>query len=101
MHEQTYDPERAARLVVLLRALAARISNLQNDAALLEAGPELIKMMGDARSELFHYEVRMTYDTPEAAESRKIVEQAQQQAESLSFGEADDQEDEPWREKRD
>jgi hypothetical protein len=42
-------------------------------------------MMGDARSELFHYEVRSTYDTPEAAESRRIVEQARDQMESLDF----------------
>ncbi len=99
MHEQIYDPERVARLVALLRALAARINALRSDADLLEAGPELIKMMGDARSELFHYEVRITYDTPESAESRRVVEQAQQQMESLTFDDADDQEDEPWRER--
>ncbi len=97
MHDQTYDPERAARLVVLLRELAARIAALSDDRALLAAGPELIKMMGDARSELFHYEVRATYDTPEVAESRRIVEQARQQSESLTFDDAADQEDEPWR----
>lgn len=99
MNEQIYDPERAARLVVLLRALAARINALQDDADLLAAGPELIKMMGDARSELFHYEVRITYDTPEAAERRQVVEEAQQQKESLSFDDASDEEDEPWRER--
>ena len=33
-------------------------------------------MMGDARSELFHYEVRITYDTPEVADNRRIVEEA-------------------------
>ena len=97
MHDQTYDAERAARLVVLLRALAARIAALGDDRALLAAGPELLKMMGDARSELFHYEVRVTYDTPEVAESRRIVEQARQQSEALTFEDADDQEDEPWR----
>lgn len=97
MHDQTYDPERAARLVALLRALAARISALADERELLAAGPELIKMMGDARSELFHYEVRVTYDTPEVAESRRIVEQARQQLESLTFDDPADQEDEPWR----
>lgn len=97
MHEQTYDPERAARLVLLLRALAARIGALTNDADLLAAGPELMKMMGDARSELFHYEVRITYDTPETAESRRIVEQARQQGESLRFDSVGDEEDTPWR----
>lgn len=97
MHEETYDPNRAARLVILLRALAARINSLRDDGDLLEAGPELMKMMGDARSELFHYEVRITYETPAEAESRRIVEQAQQQADSLSFEDPDEGEDDPWR----
>lgn len=97
MHEQVYDPERAQRLVALLRALAERINRLENDRDLLAAGPELIKMMGDARSELFHYEVRATYDTPEIAESRRIVEQARQQMESLRFDLPEPSEDEPWR----
>ena len=97
MHEQVYDPERVPRLVVLLRGLAARISALKDDSALLAAGPELMRMMGDARSELFHYEVRSTYDTPEAAASRRLVEQARRQGESLNFGGAGDEEDEPWR----
>ncbi len=96
MHEQTYDPERAARLVLLLRALAARINALSNDAELLAAGPELLKLMGDARSELFHYEVRITYDTPEVTESRRIVDQARRQADSLSFDDLSEGEDGPW-----
>lgn len=97
MHEETYEPDRAARLAVLLRALAARINSLRDNAELLAAGPELMKMMGDARSELFHYEVRITYDTPAEAEGRRIVEQAQQQAESVTFEDPDEGEDEPWR----
>lgn len=96
MHDQVYDRERAARLVELLRSLAARIAALSQDADLLAAGPELIKMMGDARSELFHYEVRATYDTPEAAESRRIVEQARRHMEELQF-DHEDGEDQPWR----
>lgn len=96
MKEPTYDGQRARRLVELLRALAARIAELEGDADLLAAGPELNKLMGDARSELFHYEVRSTYDTPEIAESRRIVEQAREQMERIDF---DDQEDDrPWRE---
>jgi hypothetical protein len=102
MPEPTYDDSRARRLVELLRALAARIRELENDAELLTSGPELLRMMGDARSELFHYEVRSTYDTPEVAENRRIVEQAQTKIENLMFGdepfEPDDEEDEkPWR----
>lgn len=104
MTEPTYDDGRARRLVELLRALATRISDLQNDGDLLAAGPELLKLMGDARSELFHYEVRSTYDTPEVAESRRIVEEAQVNMESLLFGdeplEQDDEEDkEQWRDR--
>ena len=102
MTEPTYDDSRAGRLVELLRALAARIRELESDGELLAAGPELLKIMGDARSELFHYEVRSTYDTPEVAKSRRIVEEAQIKIENLMFGdepfEPDDEEDEkPWR----
>jgi hypothetical protein len=95
MSEPVYDDGRAERLIELLRSLAARIRGLENDQDLLRAGPELIKLMGDARSELFHYEVRHTYDTPEVAENRRIVEQAQQQMESLDFG--NPEEDAEWR----
>ena len=94
MNEQTYGRERAKKLVELLRGLGARIAALKNDADLLAAGPELIKLMGDARSELFHYEVRATYETPEAVESRRIVEEALRKSENLDF---DTDEDEPWR----
>lgn len=100
MAQPTYDDARARRLVELLRTLAARIRGLEQDDALLAAGPELLRLMGDARSELFHYEVRCTYDTPEIAESRRIVEQARQQTQGLEFGGTDghdEEEDEPWR----
>jgi hypothetical protein len=43
---------------------------------------------------LFHYEVRSTYDTPEVAESRRIVDEA---AEAPDFTTSDPEEDEPWR----
>lgn len=94
MHEQTYDDGRARRLVDLLRALAERIVSLGDDETLLRAGPELLKMMGDARSELFHYEVRRTYDTPEIAASRRIVDEAKRPP---SFDPAEPEGDEPWR----
>ena len=94
MSDQVYDQDRADHLVALLRALAERIRELQEDEELLRAGPELIRLMGDARSELFHYEVRSTYDTPEIAESRRIVDQAQKQMEDLDFG--DSEEDSEW-----
>lgn len=78
MSDQTYDDERARNLEALLRALASRISELDRDGALLTRAGELIKLLGDVRSELFHYEVRATYDTPEIAEHRRIVAQAQE-----------------------
>lgn len=95
MSEEVYGPERAQRLVALLRALATRIQELDGSGRLLEAAPELQKLLGNARSELFHYEVRSTYDTPDVAESRRIVEEALGGGGELSFDDADD--DEPWR----
>jgi len=92
MSEEVYGPERAQRLVALLRALAERIQELDRSGRLLEAAPELQKLLGNARSELFHYEVRSTYDTPDVAESRRIVEDAMGE---LSLDDPDD--DEPWR----
>ena len=95
-HEQTYGPERAARLAALLKALAERIVELDRSGRLLESAPELQDLLGTARSELFHYEVRSTYDTPEVAESRRIVEEAERRASELGFDPPDDDE-QPWR----
>jgi hypothetical protein len=101
-HDQIYSDDRAKRLVELLRALAARIAGLERDSDLLAAGPELIELMGDARSELFHYEVRSTYDSPEVAKNRHIVDDAKRRAEQLDlpkgqgFDLADSEEDHPW-----
>ncbi len=100
--DHTYDDGRAERLMLLLQALAARIQDLQAHEDLRDAGPELMKLMGDARSELFHYEVRRTYDSPEVAESRKIVEQAKRQSGELDLPDGsnldldDSEEDLPW-----
>lgn len=95
MSEEVYGPERAQRLVALLRALAERIQELDRSGRLLDAAPELQKLLGNARSELFHYEVRSTYDTPEIAESRRIVDDAQNRLDEQRFDEPDD--DEPWK----
>jgi hypothetical protein len=76
--EQTYDEGRARNLEALLRALAERIRELDAKGMLLDEAGELMRLIGDVRSELFHYEVRITYDTPEIAESRRIVREAQQ-----------------------
>jgi hypothetical protein len=96
MHDQVYGPERERQLLDLLRALASRITELDRTGRLLEAAPELQQLLGNARSELFHYEVRRTYDTPEIAESRRIVEESVRRLRELDLDPpADD--DEPWR----
>ena len=76
--EQTYDDGRARNLEALLRALADRIRELDGQGRLLDQAGELIRLIGDVRSELFHYEVRITYDTPEVAENRRIVREAEE-----------------------
>ena len=95
MHDQVYGPERAERLVALLRVLAQRFQELDREGRLLEAAPELQRLLGNARSELFHYEVRLTYDTPEIAESRRIVEEAEREVRELDLDPPEDQD--PWR----
>jgi hypothetical protein len=93
-HDEVYNEERAQRLAALLRSMAARIQELDQAGQLLRGGPELLRLMGDARSELFHYEVRSTYDTPEIADNRRIVEEAQRQDPFLPD---DPDDEEPWR----
>ncbi|HEU4569846.1 MAG TPA: hypothetical protein VFS07_04685 [Gemmatimonadales bacterium] len=92
-HDETYGAARIRALRERLRALAARIHALDAEGKLLETVPELLRLLGEARSELFHYEVRSTYDTPEVAESRRVVDEAIQGLE-LRFEDPDD--DEPW-----
>jgi hypothetical protein len=58
--------------------LAARIRGLDARDELLVNASDLLRMIGDVRSELFHYEVRCTYDTPEIAEHRRLVDEATQ-----------------------
>ncbi len=94
-HDETYDDARADRLREMLRHLAARIAELDRTGDVLRGAPELQRLLGDARSELFHYEVRCTYDTPEVAESRRIVEQARE----AEFTLEDPEDDEPWRQR--
>jgi hypothetical protein len=47
---------------------------------LLTNATELMRLVGDVKSELFHYEVRATYDTPEIAENRRIVDDAKKES---------------------
>jgi len=77
MSEETYDEGRARNLEALLRALAERIQTLDSRDELLNHVGEMLKLIGDIRSELFHYEVRSTYDTPEIAEHRRMVAESE------------------------
>ncbi len=76
MGEETYGEDRRRNLERLLRTLADRIRELDASGALLGRANELMELIGDVRTELFHYEVRATYDTPEVAENRRIVAEA-------------------------
>jgi hypothetical protein len=81
--EQTYGEERRRELERMLRQLSELIRELdaRGPGHLLAGAGELMRLIGDVRSELFHYEVRITYDTPEVAENRRIVRDAQASAE--------------------
>jgi hypothetical protein len=76
MSDETYDEARARNLEAMLRALAERIRHLDAQGTLRQHSAELQKLLGDVRSELFHYEVHATYDTPEVAEHKRIVAEA-------------------------
>ncbi len=93
-HEEEYGEARIEALRGMLQSLAQRISELDRSGRLFEHVPELLQRMGDLRSELFHYEVRSTYDTPEVAEHRRIVDAA---LELPEFTSPDPEDDQPWR----
>jgi hypothetical protein len=95
-HDEIYGRERLEQLKALLRSLAERIRELDQRGELLEFVPELQRRLGDLRSELFHYEVRLTYDTPEIAESRRIIDEA---ARPFEIAPPDAEDDEPWQQR--
>jgi hypothetical protein len=70
-----------------LLELADIIRRLDEEGELLAAAPELIKIFGDLRSQLFEYEVRHTGmferrdDLPEVLEAQRIVDEAARQLE--------------------
>jgi len=74
--DETYDPARIRELLEALRELARRIIALDAEGRLLDETPSLLAELGDVRSELFRYEVRTTFDSPDAAEHRRIVDDA-------------------------
>ena len=93
-HDEIYGEPRLAELKNLLRALAERIRELDARDGLLDEVPELQRRLGDLRSELFHYEVRATYDTPDIAAHRRLVEDA---GRNDPFLFDDPEDDQPWR----
>src|SRR5712692_9476159 len=74
--DETYDPARIRELLDALRELARRITRLDAEGKLLDETPSLLEELGDVRSELFRYEVRTTFDSPETAQNRRIVDEA-------------------------
>ncbi len=93
--DETYDPKRVEKLIEMLRALAQRIMALDAEGRLLGDSSTLLRELGDIRSELFRYEVRQTFDTPETAEHRRIVEEAERGWTPDTEGGPD--EEDPWR----
>lgn len=94
MTDDSYDPARIEALLEALRDLARRITQLDAEGRLLDETPGLLEDLGDVWSELFQYEVRTTYDTPEVAEHRRIVDDA---LGGWTPGQNEtDQEDEGW-----
>lgn len=70
-----------------LRHFADLIVKLDAENGLLEAAPQLLKVLGDLRAKIFAYEVRFTGrlstiedEPPEIRESRRIIEEATQRA---------------------
>jgi hypothetical protein len=75
-----------------LLELADAILRLEEEGELLQASPQLIKLFGDLRSQLFEYEVRHTRrffaeELPEVLEAQRIVNEAARRLE---------EEDEEW-----
>lgn len=75
-----------------LLELADVILRLEEEGDLLQASPQLIKIFGDLRSQLFEYEVRHTRrffsdEPPEVLEAQRIVNEAARRLE---------EEDEEW-----
>ena len=95
--EQVYGDARRRALEAQLSALARHLLTLEGEGRLLGQAGDLLRLLGEIRSELFHYMVRCTYDTPEIAEHRRIVADAVT-GEAADWGPTDwtpDDEDDP------
>ena len=91
--DETYDPARIQQLRDMLRALARRILALDAEDRLLESSGALLRELGDLRSELFRYEVRTTFDDPQTADHRRVVDEAKA---GWSADDTTDEEDDAW-----
>ncbi len=84
--EQGHDDPAARELMAELRLLADTILDLEARGQLLAEAPRLLKMLGDARSRIFSYEVRFIRATEklsphpsvDASESKRVVDDAMQ-----------------------
>ena len=94
--DETYDPRRIDELKAMLRELAERIILLDAEGRLLDEVPALLERLGTVRAELFRYEVRTTFDSPETAEHRRIVEQATEGWTPVQDEDPDSEEDDEW-----
>ena len=81
--EQAYDDGHTEMFEALLRAAVDWIQALHAADAVLAHAGELMKMSGDVRSELFHCEVRGTYDAAQVAEHRRLIDEARRSDESV------------------
>ncbi len=77
-----------------LLELARLIRTLDQEGRLLDATPQLLKLLGDLRSQLFEYEVRSTRrllpqqePPPEVLEAERIVREAAKRLEEGEEGE--------------
>ncbi len=81
-HEQ--DDTAARELRAQLRKLADEILDLESCGRLLTEAPRLLKLLGDARSRVYAYEVRYARAreeapaAPAAEESHRVVDEALQ-----------------------
>lgn len=81
-HEQ--DDAAARELKAELRRLADAILDLESSGRLLSEAPLLLKLLGDARSRVFAYEVRYARPRaeapapPVAEDSHRVVDEALQ-----------------------
>ncbi|HEX7089025.1 MAG TPA: hypothetical protein VF192_02745 [Longimicrobiales bacterium] len=78
-----YDDIRPDELAADLRRFAELLLRLDSEGRLLEAAPNLLRILGDLRAKIFAYEVRATgrlaarAEEPEdVREARRVIEDA-------------------------